>query len=75
MLRNIWHVLCVIRLKSTTMPNRSSNYMRKEKARKVMESPLSFDLKTLLSASLALTRSHIVRNHVSTTLNVLNGAK
>jgi hypothetical protein len=55
------------------MQNRTVLYLRKDRARKIIESPLQADLKTFLSATLALSRSHIVKKHIHNALVQLNG--
>ncbi len=54
------------------MQNRAAKYFRKDKAMKIIENPLAVDLKTLLSATLALSRSQVVKKHINNTLVALN---
>jgi hypothetical protein len=54
------------------MKNRTIIYFRKDRARKIIESPLQADLKTFLSATFALTRNNVVKKHISSTLQELN---
>ena len=54
------------------MQNRAISYIRKDKARKILESPMQADLKTFLSATMALSRNHVVKKHISNTLQQLN---
>jgi len=53
------------------MQNRAIRYLRKDKAIRIFERPLEADLKTLLSATLALSKSSIVKKHIRTTLEHL----
>ena len=54
------------------MQNRAVRYLRKDKALKVLENPLEADLKTLLSATFALSRNNVVKKHINDTLQQLN---
>jgi hypothetical protein len=54
------------------MQKRTMQYLRKEKARRILEQPLNFDLKTLLSATFALSESSVVKRHIHKTLTQLN---
>lgn len=54
------------------MNNRAVIYFRKNKARKILESPLKADLKTLLSATLAVSRNSVVKRHIQNTLEHLH---
>lgn len=54
------------------MQNRAVIYFRKSKARKVLEQPLTSDLKTFLSATLALSRNNVVKKHIHGTLQQLH---
>lgn len=58
-------------LKHTVMQNRTVKYFRKNRARKILESPIDVDLVTLLSATFALTKSNIVKRDICNTLNEL----
>ena len=57
------------------MKNRNIIYIRKNKARRILESPLQADLKTFLSATFALTRNNVVKRHISNTLQELNATQ
>jgi len=50
------------------MKKRAVIYFSKNKALKILESPLKADLKTLLSATFAISHSHIVKKHIQNTL-------
>jgi hypothetical protein len=50
------------------MKKRAVIYFSKNKALKILESPLKADLKTLLSATFAISRSRIVKKHIQNTL-------
>lgn len=52
--------------------NRAVTYFRKAQALKIWENPLEADLKTLLSATLAISRNHVVKKHITSTLQELN---
>ncbi len=54
------------------MKNRAVIYFRKDKALKIWEHPLEADLKTLLSATLAISRNHVVKKHINNTLQELH---
>lgn len=54
------------------MKKRAVIYFSKNKALKILESPLSADLKTLLSATFALSHSRVVKNHIQNTLMQLD---
>lgn len=54
------------------MKKRSVIYFSKSKALKILESPLSADLKTLLSATFAISHSRIVKRHIQNTLMQLD---
>ena len=53
------------------MKNRTVIYFSKNKALKILESPLQVDLKTLLSATFALSRNRVVKRHIERTLHQL----
>jgi hypothetical protein len=53
------------------MKNRTIFYFSKNKALKILERPTEVDLKTLLSATFAISRSHIVKKHIQNTLHEL----
>lgn len=50
------------------MKHRNITYLSKNRALKVLEHPLEADLQTFLSATLALSRNRIVKNHIQNTL-------
>ena len=50
------------------MKNRAVTYFSKNKALKILERPLTADLKTLLSATFAISHSRIVKKHIKNTL-------
>ena len=50
------------------MKNRTVKYFSKNKALKIFASPLEVDLKTLLSATFALSRNRIVKRHIENTI-------
>ncbi len=52
--------------------NRAVTYFRKAQAFKIWENPLQADLQTLLSATHAISRNHVVKKHISSTLQELN---
>jgi hypothetical protein len=54
------------------MTNRAVIYFRKDKALKIWERPMEADLKTLLSATLAISRNRVVKKHITNTLQELN---
>lgn len=54
------------------MKKRTVIYFSKNKALKILESPLSADLKTLLSATFAISHSRIVKRHIQNTLMQLD---
>lgn len=54
------------------MTNRAIIYFRKAQALKVWERPMEADLKTLLSATLAISRNRVVKKHITSTLQDLN---
>lgn len=54
------------------MTNRAIIYFRKAQALKVWERPMEADLKTLLSATLAISRNRVVKKHITNTLQELN---
>ena len=55
------------------MTSRTTRYFSKNKALKILEHPLKFDLFTLLNASFALSQNNIVKNHMKNTLLELEG--
>ena len=54
------------------MTNRAVIYFRKDKALKIWERPMEADLKTLLSATLAISRNRVVKKDIINTLQDLN---
>lgn len=50
------------------MKRRAFIYFSKNRALKILESPMKADLITLLSATFAISRSHIVKKHIKNTL-------
>jgi hypothetical protein len=50
------------------MKNRAVIYFSKNKALKILENPMQTDLQTFLSATFALSRNRIVKNHIQNTL-------
>jgi hypothetical protein len=50
------------------MKKRAMIYFSKNRALKVLESPLSADLTTLLSATFAISKSRVVKQHIKNTL-------
>jgi hypothetical protein len=53
------------------MKNRSVIYFSKSKALKIISSPIEVDLKTLLSATFAVSHNKIVKKHIQQTLHQL----
>jgi hypothetical protein len=54
------------------MKKRAVIYFSKNKALKILERPLSADLKTLLSATFAISHSRLVKRHIQNTLMQLD---
>ncbi len=54
------------------MKSRAIKYFSKNRALKILEHPTKVDLKTLLSATFAISRSRVVKNHIHDTLQELN---
>ena len=54
------------------MRTRTVTYFSKNRALKILERPIDVDLKTLLSATFALSRNHVVKNHIQNTLMQLS---
>ena len=50
------------------MKKRAVIYFSKNKALKILESPMRADLKTLLSATFAISHSRVVKKHIQNTL-------
>ena len=53
------------------MKRRSVTYFTKTRAMKIIEHPLQADLQTFLSATFALSRNRVVKNHIQNTLHEL----
>lgn len=58
--------------KHTIMTKRNVVYFSKNKALKILENPTQVDLKTFLSATFAISRSRVVKNHIQDTLRQLD---
>jgi hypothetical protein len=56
------------------MKKRALIYFSRSKALKIMERPLSVDLKTLLSATFAVSKSRVVKKHIKQTLMKLDSS-
>ncbi len=56
------------------MKKRAVIYFSKNKALKILERPLKADLKTLLSATFAISHNKIVKNHIKDTLMQLDSS-
>lgn len=54
------------------MTKRNVVYFSKNKALKILENPTQVDLKTFLSATFAISRSRVVKNHIQDTLRQLD---
>lgn len=54
------------------MKKRAVIYFSKNKALKILESPLRADLKTLLSATFAISHNRVVKKHIQNTLMQLD---
>ncbi|HMG81483.1 MAG TPA: hypothetical protein VK559_00475 [Ferruginibacter sp.] len=54
------------------MKNRTITYFSKNKALKILERPIEADLQTFLSATFALSRNRVVKNHIQNTLMQLD---
>ena len=50
------------------MTKRTVTYFSKNRAVKILERPIDVDLQTLLSATFALSRNHVVKNHIQNTI-------
>ncbi|MCW3122090.1 MAG: hypothetical protein JWQ38_1582 [Flavipsychrobacter sp.] len=50
------------------MNKRAVTYFSKNKALKILEHPTEVSLQTLLSATFAISRSRVVKNHIQKTL-------
>ncbi len=50
------------------MKNRTVTYFSKNKALKILENPIETDLQTFLSATFALSRNRVVKNHIQNTI-------
>lgn len=53
------------------MNKRNVIYFSKNKALKILEHPIQADLKTFLSATFAISRNRVVKNHIQNTLQAL----
>ncbi len=54
------------------MQKRNVIYFSKNKALKILERPIESDLVTFLSATFALSRNRVVKNHIQNTLQHLD---
>ena len=54
------------------MKKRNVTYFTKSKALKILERPNQVDLQTLLSATFAISRNRVVKNHIEKTLHQLS---
>jgi hypothetical protein len=54
------------------MNKRNVIYFSKNKALKILERPIEVDLQTFLSATFALSRNRVVKNHIQNTLHELS---
>ncbi len=54
------------------MKNRTVTYFSKSKALRILESPLQAELKTLLSATFAISHNRVVKKHIQNTLQELS---
>ena len=54
------------------MKNRTVKYFSKNRALKILERPIEADLQTFLSATFAISRSHVVKKHIQNTLHELS---
>jgi hypothetical protein len=54
------------------MKTRSVTYFSKNKALKILENPRQVDLQTLLSATFAISRNHVVKKDIEKTLHQLS---
>lgn len=54
------------------MNRRAVTYFSKNKALKILEHPTEVSLQTLLSATFAISRSRVVKNHIQKTLHDLS---
>jgi len=68
----VWHTFCNTLSKYAIMRKRNVRYFTKARAMKIMEHPIQADLHTFLSATFALSRSRVVKNHIQNTLHELN---
>ena len=50
------------------MKSRNIIYFSKNRALKILERPIDVDLQTLLSATFAISRNNVVKNHIQNTL-------
>lgn len=56
------------------MKNRSMRYFSKNRALKILERPMQVDLYTLLNATFAVSRNHVVKKHIKNTLHELGSS-
>ncbi len=56
------------------MKNRTLRYFSKNRALKILERPIEVDLYTLLNATFALSRNHVVKKHIQNTLHELGSS-
>ena len=54
------------------MNKRAITYFSKNKALKILENPIRVDLHTLLSATFAISRNRVVKNHIEKALTQLS---
>ncbi len=57
------------------MKNRTIRYFSKNRALKILEHPTQVDLFTLLNATFALSRNHVVKKHIQNTLHELGSSQ
>jgi len=54
------------------MKKRNVIYFTKSRAMKIIENPIQADLRTFLSATFALSRNRVVKNHIQNALHELS---
>lgn len=64
----VWHRFCITIRNSNIMKRRAITYFSKNRALKILEHPIETDLQTFLSATFALSRNRVVKNHIQNTL-------
>ena len=64
----VWHSFCIMIRNSNIMKRRAITYFSKNRALKILEHPIESDLQTFLSATFALSRNRVVKNHIHNTL-------